>query len=491
MADKTQGYHSAFVSPDKAENPQWRLVRQKLLENLGEDIFYSWFAGVEFVSFEEDCVHLSVPTLFLRNWISAHYRDALIGVWQDECPHIDNCRLSVRGVLHNRIARPAASANDALPEGAGPGSPSAAAQPDRLAGRAGRAGAPKSGAERLNGAAVDGAHTFQSFAEADSNRLARTTAMQMTMGECSFNPLYIYGAVGRGKTHLLHAIYHKARAAGQNVLYLTAEYFVIRFVSAMRQNSALSFKRAIRDVDLLLVDDIQLLSGKNCQVEFCDTFNALINRGRRVAVASDQLPGELSNLHERVCSRLASGLLAEIGAPELSLRREILNVYVTRMRSRHPHFDPPPGVLDYVAGHVTSSGRDLEGALNRLVALNQIEGQPLTEELVAQKLRDLVQGGEARKVSIEDIQRIVSKYYQISRTDLLSARRPKNIVRPRQIAMYMSKLMTRRSLPEIGRRFGNRDHTTVLHAVRKVEQLRQSDASIDGDIRQLHKILCD
>ena len=257
----------------------------------------------------------------------------------------------------------------------------------------------------------------------------------------------------------------------RKVLYLTAEKFMYGFVAALRTQTAIAFKEALRAIDVLVIDDLQFLQGKSTQAEFCHTLNALIDAGRQVVIAADRPPSDLESLDERVRSRLAGGLVVEMGSLGEELRLEILKAQVAAARLHHPGFDVPPPVLAFIAKAVTHNGRDLEGALNRLLAHSKLTGQPVTLEMAEREVRDLIRPQEPKRVKIEDIQRVVARQYNVSRADLLSSRRTANVVRPRQVAMYLAKTLTLRSLPEIGRRFGGRDHTTVLHAVRKIENL--------------------
>ena len=330
-------------------------------------------------------------------------------------------------------------------------------------------------------------YTFDTFIVGNSNRLAH--AASLTVAEApgeSYNPLFLYGGVGLGKTHLLQAVALKINSLGERkALYLTAERFMYGFASALRSQTALAFKDALRGIDVLVVDDLQFLQGKNSQAEFSHTLNSLIDGGHQVVVAADRPPTELESLDERIRSRLAGGLAVEIGLLGDELRLEILSARVQAARAHHPGFDVPAQVLSYIARTVTHNGRDLEGALNRLLAHSKLTGQPITMELAERELRDLVRPAELKRVRIEEIQRIVARHYNVSRSDLLSSRRTANVVRPRQIAMYLAKTLTLRSLPEIGRRFGGRDHTTVLHAVRKIESLIGVDNTLAAEIEVL------
>ena len=273
------------------------------------------------------------------------------------------------------------------------------------------------------------------------------------------------------------------------MVYLTAEHFMFRFVAALRNQSAIPFKESLREIDLLLIDDMQFLQGKSVQQEFCHMLNALIDGARQVVVAADRPPAELETLDERVRSRLKGGVAFEIGAPDIELRRRTSCDALSRRREHNPGLDIPEPILEYVAQSVVSNGRDLEGALNRLVAQWQFTNQPVTLASAEITLRDLVGAREPRRVRIEDIQRVVARHYNVSKADLLSSRRTRTIVRPRQIAMYLAKVLTPRSLPEIGRRFGGRDHTTVLHAVRKIEGLIEGDKTLADEIELLKRMI--
>lgn len=473
----------------------WTRVKKRLRAELGEDVFSSWFARVDLEDHSDGTVRLSVPTRFLKQWIQSHYRERLMGLWKHECEDVHRIELTVRGAVR---ARPAAvAAARALPSSPRSAQPVKVVDNTFGGGSGGAASvgsaspaAAREGTDSLEGAALDPKYTFGSFVEGESNALALAAARQVaTAASVTFNPLYIHASVGLGKTHLMQAVASAARASGKRVLYLTAEHFMYRFVAALKAQSALAFKDTLRTIDLLLIDDMQFLHGKQVQQEFCHTLNALIDGARQVVVAADRPPADLETLDDRMRSRLAGGLVVAISEPDFGLRRAILSGRIETVRRAHPSFSIPEGVLDYVARHVGNSGRDLEGALNRLIAHNQLTNHPVTQEMAEATLRDLVRNTEPRRVKIEEIQRIVSKHYNVSKADLLSARRTRTIVRPRQIAMYLAKMMTPRSLPEIGRRFGNRDHTTVLHAVRKIEDLARSDTALAQELDLLRRML--
>ena len=469
-------------SPDVRD--EWERIKARLRAELGEDVFTSWFARVEFEALVGDAVHLSVPTRFLKNWLQSRYRDRLLVLFRESFGSIAQIEFAVRSAMRSTAdagRRPTPVLVASTPE------PRAAARP------ASAAAAPTRAADELSGSPLDARHAFETFVEGRSNSLALAAARRVAdvrPGQpVAFNPLYVHASVGLGKTHLLQAIAHAAKSEGRKVLYLTAEHFMYRFVQSLMAQSSIAFKEALRGIDLLLIDDMQFLQGKQIQQEFCHTLNSLIDGARQVVIAADRPAGDLETLDERVRSRLAGGLLVEIGAPDLELRRRIVTHRVDAARKADATLEISEAVVDWVAENVVSSGRDLDGAVNRLVAHHQLTGRRIDLEMAEAALRDLLRAREPKKVKIEDIQRVVSKHFNVTKADLLSARRTRTVVRPRQIAMYLAKSLTPRSLPEIGRRFGNRDHTTVLHAVRKIEEMAGADRAFADEIEMLKRLL--
>jgi chromosomal replication initiator protein len=474
-----------MTSPDQE---RWLRVKERLRAEVGEEIFLSWFARMDLERVSEGISYLTVPTRFLKSWIQSHYMDRVLACWQAEEAAIQKIEVSVRSAV----------IRTAPPKVKPPELPESLREPrtTRLdPGELRSLYAPVStGHDALGGSPLDMRLTFDSFVVGRSNTLAHAAAKQVAVarrGEpVMFNPLYIHAGVGLGKTHLLQAItWTGNNGAERKVLYLTAEKFMYGFVSALRTQTALAFKEALRGIDVLVIDDLQFLQGKSTQAEFCHTLNALIDAGRQVVIAADRAPTDLESLDDRMRSRLAGGLVVEMGPLGEELRLEILKTRVAAARQYHPAFDVPAPVLLYIAKSVTHNGRDLEGAVNRLLAHNKLTGQPVTMEMAEREVRDLIRPQEPKRVKIEDIQRIVARQYNVSRADLLSSRRTANVVRPRQVAMYLAKTLTLRSLPEIGRRFGGRDHTTVLHAVRKIEGLVGNDAMLADEIEVLKRQL--
>lgn len=495
-------------------NERWTRVKGRLRAEVGEDIFSSWFARMELESVESETVRLSVPTRFLKSWIQSHYAERVLACWQGEEPLVRRIDLSVRSAMMRPAAAAARAAGAPAPVRTDPApttfgtmnghtavshggmSHGAMAHGTMVHGAMSHAAASHatSAHDAIGGSPLDPRLTFDSFVVGRSNSLAHAAAKQLATARrgdnMMFNPLYVHSAVGLGKTHLLQAIAWAGNAGGERrVLYLTAEKFVFGFVSSLRTQTTLAFKEVLRATDVLLIDDLQFLQGKSTFAEFSHTLNAMIDAGRQVVVAADRPPLDLENLDDRVRSRLAGGLVVEMGSFGEDLRLEILQSRVACARTHYADFDVPAPVLAFIAKSVTHNGRDLEGALNRLLAHSKLTGQPVTMELAEREIRDLVRPQEPRKVKIEEIQRIVARRYNVSRGDLLSSRRTANVVRPRQIAMYLAKTLTLRSLPEIGRRFGGRDHTTVLHAVRKIEGLVGNDLALAEEIEAIKREL--
>jgi chromosomal replication initiator protein len=469
-------------------NECWSRVKGRLRAEVGEDVFSSWFARMELEGVETDTVRLSVPTRFLKSWIQSHYVERVLACWQSEEPGVRRVDLAVRSAVIRSISM--------APKIQDVAEPVREQRDVKIDGNELRAfsGPISSAHEALGGSPLDPRLTFDTFVVGRSNTLAHAAAKQVAAARrgdaVMFNPLYIHAGVGLGKTHLLQAIAWTGNAPGdRKVLYLTAEKFMYGFVSALRTQTAVAFKEALRGIDVLVIDDLQFLQGKATHAEFSHTLNSLIDAGRQVVIAADRPPTDLESLDERVRSRLAGGLVVEMGLLGEELRLEILMSRIAAARIHHPGFDVPTAVLAYIAKSVTHNGRDLEGALNRLLAHSKLTGQPITMELAEREVRDLIRPQEPKRVKIEDIQRIVARHYNVSRGDLLSSRRTANVVRPRQVAMYLAKTLTLRSLPEIGRRFGGRDHTTVLHAVRKIEHLVGADTALAEEVETLKRQL--
>jgi chromosomal replication initiator protein len=473
-------------------------VSARLKAQVGPDVYASWFARLKLHSVSKSVVRLTVPTTFLKSWINNRYLDLITTLFQAEDSEILKVEILVRTATRGGVKAPGVEEQVSVSE------PASVAQIRRPAAQpAGQAVAqtvsavaaarPASFGSPLFGSPLDSRFTFDTYVEGSSNRIslaAAKTIAEAGPGAVRFNPLFVHSSVGLGKTHLLQAI---ANAAVQNprglrVVYLTAEYFMWRFATAIRDNDALTLKDSLRNIDLLIIDDMQFLQGKMIQHEFCHLLNMLLDSAKQVVVAADRAPWELESLDPRVRSRLQGGVAIEVEAPDYEMRLEILKRRLEVARQEDPSLDIPADLLSHVARNVTASGRELEGAFNQLLFRRSFEPN-LTVERVDELLAHLVGSGEPRRVRIEDIQRIVARHYNVSRQELVSNRRTRVIVKPRQIAMYLSKTLTPRSFPEIGRRFGGRDHTTVLHAVRKIEELIAGDSKLSHEIELLKRLI--
>lgn len=478
----------------------WDRVQRRLRAELGEDVYQSWFKTIELADVDASVLTLSVPTKFLRNWINQHYLEKIARHVTLELTEIASVTIALRSTGVRQAsrpaeARPAAAVSPRLSEIAPRSTQSSSSQrqPELQAEPRLALEAALETNEPQMGSPLDKRLALGAFQVGRSNIMAHAAAMQIVSAKPRdvpvFNPLFVHANVGLGKTHLLQGAAQAIEASGRRVLYLTAEKFMYGFVASLKSQTAIAFKESLRGIDVLVIDDAQFLHGPKSQQEFCHTLNALIDSGRQVVVAADRAPSDLEGLDERVQSRLAGGLVVEIGALDEALRIKILESRIELARAHLPGFAVPGEVIQHVARQITTNGRDLEGAVNRLLAHATLKGEPLDIEAADEAIRDLVRHREPKRVKIEDIQRLVANHYNVSRADILSSRRTATVVRPRQIAMYLAKSLTLRSLPEIGRRFGGRDHTTVLHAVRKIEGMVGKDTELAGEIEHLKRML--
>ncbi|MGF6173029.1 chromosomal replication initiator protein DnaA [Ensifer sp. 4252] len=480
---------------DMRHDALFERVSARLKAQVGPDVFASWFGRLKLHSVSKSVVRLSVPTTFLKSWINNRYLDLITQIFQQEDGEILKVEILVRTAT--RGARPA-SPEETLPQTTETAPATPARRPATAQSVASVAASAVASVQRptqapLFGSPLDQRYTFDSFVEGSSNRVALAAARTIAeagAGAVRFNPLFIHSSVGLGKTHLLQAIAIQAlqSARAPRVVYLTAEYFMWRFATAIRDNDALSLKESLRNIDLLVIDDMQFLQGKSIQHEFCHLLNMLLDSAKQVVVAADRAPWELESLDSRVRSRLQGGVAIEMDGPDYDMRLEMLKRRLDSARQDDTSLDIPGDILSHVARNITASGRELEGAFNQLLFRRSFEPQ-LSIERVDELLGHLVNAGEPRRVRIEDIQRVVAKHYNVSRQELVSNRRTRVIVKPRQIAMYLSKTLTPRSFPEIGRRFGGRDHTTVLHAVRKIEELISGDTKLSHEIELLKRLI--
>ncbi len=443
------------------EQECWGRIRSELLSSLGKDAFTNWIDPLELLEAGGRVAQFSVPTSFIGNWVSRNYGESILGMLQAEGLKVD--RLDFRTVL---AATPAPEV-------------------ERIAAKA----AP---VVDLPGSPLDTRCTFDSFVVGKPNELAHAAARRVAEGgEVTFNPLFLYGGVGLGKTHLMHAIAWETKALRpeSRVLYLSAEQFMYRFVQALRFKDMHSFKEQFRSVDVLMVDDVQFIAGKNStQDEFFHTFNALVDQGKQIVISADRAPGEIEGLEERIRSRLQWGLVVDLHPTDYELRLGILQSKAETQLKTMPDVQMDAGVLEFLAHRISSNVRVLEGALTRLFAFASLVGREINLDMTQECLADILRASE-RKVTVEEIMRQVADHYNLRMSDLLSPRRARSVARPRQVAMFLSKMLTSKSLPDIGRRFGGRDHTTVIHAVKKVEELKMTDSQIAEDVELLRRML--
>ncbi|MCX8135350.1 MAG: chromosomal replication initiator protein DnaA [Roseococcus sp.] len=470
-------HESGERSPSTAgtSTTAWARVRARLRQEVGEAEYRSWLKQMSLAGREGDTLEITLPTRFLRDWVREHYGDRLRALCEAEMPGVRRVEL--------RVA-PAASAagkaaREPVPALAERLSPEPAAPP------APAAEGPRGGDWMLP---LDPRWTFESFVVGKPNEFAHACARRVAErpAQAGFNPLFLYGGVGLGKTHLMHAIAWalRARDPGLEVAYMSAEKFMYRFINALRTQNTMEFKSQLRSVHVLMVDDLQFLIGKdNTQEEFFHTFNALIDAGKQIVISADKAPNDLSGIEDRLRTRLSGGIVADIHATTYELRLAILEA-----KAAQAGVEVPPRVLELLARKIATNVRELEGALNRILAHAKLFGRPVTLEMATEALGDILRAHDKR-VSIDDIQRKVAEHYNIRLTEMASARRSRAVARPRQVAMYLAKQLTSRSLPEIGKRFGNRDHTTVLHAVQRITALMQEDPAFAEDVTLLRKML--
>jgi chromosomal replication initiator protein len=457
---------------ERMTNEAWGRVRESLVKRIGKNNYVSWIEPLRLSELTDGVVRFEVPTTFFGDWVLRNFGDHILA------------HLNADGQLAGRIEFfvPARSTAVRAVESAPP--------PRVVAKSAGRARMMND--DDMPGASLDARFTFDSFVVGKPNELAHAAARRVAEGgPVTFNPLFLYGGVGLGKTHLMHAIAHElqARQPHLRVLYLSAEQFMYRFVQALRERQIMDFKEIFRSVDVLMVDDVQFIAGKDStQEEFFHTFNALVDQNKQIIISADRAPGEIKDLEDRIKSRMQCGLVVDLHPTDYELRLGILQQKVEFYRQQYKGLVISNGVLEFLAHRITTNVRVLEGALTRLFAFASLVGREITLELAQDCLADILRASD-RKLTIEEIQRKVAEHYNIRLSDMIGPKRLRNIARPRQVAMYFSKQLTSRSLPEIGRRFGGRDHTTIMHGVRKIEELMSTDSQLSDDLQLLRRLL--
>ncbi|WP_425098184.1 chromosomal replication initiator protein DnaA [Tropicibacter sp. S64] len=446
---------------------QWGVLQGNICRTIGDNNYKTWIEPLEYCGLNDGVARFNAPTNFIGNYVDQNFGDLIISQISSVNPTIRRLAFSVADAA-NSVESPKRERVE---------KPDPVLQPSR---------------DDLPGAPLDARFTFDSFVVGKPNELAHAAAKRVAEGgPVTFNPLFLYGGVGLGKTHLMHAIAHELRARNPQlvVLYLSAEQFMYRFVQALRERRMMDFKEMFRSVDILMVDDVQFIAGKDStQEEFFHTFNALVDQNKQIIISADRAPDEIKDLENRIRSRLQSGLVVDLHPTDYELRLGILQTKVEMYRQHYPGLQIDSGVLEFLAQRISTNVRVLEGALTRLFAFASLVGKPINMDLVHDSLADVLRASE-RKISIDEIQRKVADHYNIRLSDIVGPKRVRTFARPRQVAMYLCKQLTSRSLPEIGRRFGGRDHTTVMHGVRRIEELRQQDGQIDEDIEMLRRAL--
>jgi len=447
---------------DQEVNVSWNSITSELKKSLDKDTFQNWIKPIQFESLLDTSLTLSVPTRFLRDWIIKNYASVIKRAYLDQDITIHKLSILVKE-NNNRVI---------------PGTEVVHQEKE------------EDGDDHYYddiSAPLDPQFTFDNFIVGKPNELAYAAAQRVAQSEVvSFNPLFLYGGVGLGKTHLMHAVAWniKKRNPKKNVVYLTAEKFMYQFIKALRFKNIMSFKEQFRSVDVLMIDDVQFIIGKdNTQEEFFHTFNTLVDKKRQIIISADKSPADLEGLEDRLKSRLGWGLVADIHPLTYELRYGIIEA-----KAEQKNIKLTSDVLEFLANKITNNVREMEGALNRLAVHASLQESEITVDLVKDVLKDLLRTN-SRKITIDEIQKKVVEHYNIKLSDMHSPRRSRSVARPRQVAMYLAKSITTRSLPEIGRKFGGRDHTTVIHAIKTIEEIMVNDPSLAEDIELLTRIL--
>jgi chromosomal replication initiator protein len=450
------------ITTTTSHEQHWANVQQDLTRRYGEAISLSWFSKMRLVNANQYIITLGVPTNFMKDWIKTNYLDLITQLFK----HYDNQIQTIQLVTIDAEPHAAISCvTEAVVEEV------------------------ESDEEHFLGSVLDSRFTFDNFVVGRPNELAYAAAKAVAESKEAIpesNPLFLYGGVGLGKTHLMHSIAWNIlqENPGRKVIYMSAEKFMYQFVRALRNKDVMSFKERFRSVDVLMIDDIQFICGKDStQEEFFHTFNALIDNNRQMVISCDRSPSDLDNIEDRIKSRLGWGLVADVHSTTYELRLGILQSKLEQMQTTIPQ-----NVIEFLASKITSNVRELEGALNKVIAHSTLVGREITLSNTQDILRDLLRSNE-RIITVEDIQKKVAERYNIKISDMSSTRRLRMVARPRQIAMYLSKTLTPRSLADIGKKFGNKDHTTVMHAIKKVEELTKQDVEFQEEINLLMRIL--
>ena len=445
-----------------SESLEWKQVQNEMKNKLGLEVYESWLKKINFVEEFNNYLLLSVPTRFIRDWITSRYLDQIlqiIKVYKKDIIRIEfkiaekskNNDLKTTDIKENNVNENISFIKESY----------------------------------LQYNRIDPNKRFDNFITGSSNKLAYEASLKVSEKLSHYNPLYIYGGVGMGKTHLLNSIGFELKTKNK-VMFISAERFMYQFVKSIKSNDMVKFKEYFRNTDILLIDDIQFISGKEAmQEEFFHTFNALLDKGSQIIVSADRAPNKLSRIQERIKSRFSGGLVVDIQKPDIDLRRKIVEKKTEELNAFYSgQLQVSKEIQDFISSEITGSVRELVGAINRVISFSRIYNK--TPNLAETKvvLKDLLNLAE-NKVTIDLIQTIVCKFFKISKNEMLSSRRSRYLVRPRQTAIYLTKILTSKSLPEIGREFSNRDHTTIIHSVKTIEKIKEKDPDMVDNINKL------
>jgi len=442
----------------------WNIVQTDMRNQLGNDIYESWLKKIDFVEELNSYVLLSVSTRFIRDWITSRYLDQILKIIKIYKKDISRIELTVnektinekKQILDKEQTQQYKNENVSFIKDT-----------------------------YLQYNRIDPNKKFDNFIIGSSNKLAYEASNKVTENISHYNPLYIYGGVGMGKTHLLNSIGLSLKEKNK-VMFISAERFMYQFVKSIKSNDMVRFKEYFRNTDVLLIDDIQFMNGKEAmQEEFFHTFNALLDKGSQVIISADRAPNRLSRIQERIKSRFAGGLVVDIQKPDYDLRYKIVKTKIEELNIFYSNQTKiPDEILKFISSEIKTSVRELVGSINRLVSFSRIYNKTPNISEAKVILKDLLNLSE-NKVTIDLIQSIVCKFFKISKNEMLSSRRSRYLVRPRQTAIYLTKILTSKSLPEIGREFSNRDHTTIIHSVKTIEKLKKEDQDLSSNIDNL------
>jgi len=455
-------YKNNELSKHKSEKLDWNLIQNEMKRNLGSEVYESWLKKIDFIEEFNSYILISVPTRFIRDWITSRYLDQILKIVKTFKKNLIRIEFKI---VENNTSSKNRDVNDIQIKK----SENISFLKDSF----------------LQYNRVDHNKRFENFITGRSNKLAYEASLKVTENVSQYNPLYIYGGVGMGKTHLLNAVGFELKKK-KKVMFIPAERFMYQFIKSIKANDMVKFKEYFRNTDILLIDDIQFMNGKEAmQEEFFHTFNALLEKGGQIILSADRPPNKLSRIQERIKSRFSGGLVVDIQKPDLELRKNIIEKKISELNKLYADkVEISQEIKDFISLEISNSIRELVGAVNRIISFSRIYNKlpNLAETKIV--LKDLLNINE-NKVTIDLIQTLVCRFFKISKNEMLSSRRSRYLVRPRQTAIYLTKILTPKSLPEIGREFSNRDHTTIIHSVKTIEKLKENDKDMAENIDKL------